>query len=128
MTIDEKLAAEGWIKHDGKEMPVDGDELVSVRLLGGAVSSLPKIARRYAWGEYAAAAITHYRIVPPNTDRSQVEALDKVADVPNTMTLLDQFAMAALTGLLAHGKHWENVEGKAYRIAKGMLTKRKEMK
>lgn len=81
-TEDEKLAGAGWIKHDGKGMPVDGETLVHVRFFDGSENYSPCPAIEWDWGEDGPKRITHYRIVSPNTDRAQVEALGKVADVP----------------------------------------------
>lgn len=86
-TEDEKLAAEGWIKHDGKGMPVDGGAVVLPRYRDRA-DVHPGFADDWVGWDWIEAdnpdeQITHYRIASPNTDRAQVEALGKVADVPD---------------------------------------------
>lgn len=133
VTEDEKLAAEGWIKHDGKGMPVDGSIWVEVRYADLVESE--GAAHMWAnWGwsnpRHHANLITHYRIVSPNTDRAQVEALGKT-DVPDAMTLRDQFAMGALPAVIAVFDKYspnvathENFATEAYRIADAMLAER----
>lgn len=63
-----RLAAEGWIKHDGKGMPVDGGTMVDVRIEDDT--------------------ITHYRVHAP----AQAEPTPVPAD---TLTIRDQIALDA---------------------------------
>lgn len=142
LTEDQELAAEGWIKHDGTEMPVPSDTVVNV-LLRGFANKESRKAGEWVWYDCGDSTITHYRIVSPNTDRAQVEALGKVADVPDAMTLRDQFAMATVpavyqqlrseqfarlsegasrSGIAAHD--CAEVSAIAYRIADAMLAER----
>lgn len=82
LTEDEKLAGAGWIKHDGKGMPVDGETRVQI-ICSDGFSGSDNAGEWNGWDWVGYPDITHYRIVSPNTDRAQVEALGKVADVPD---------------------------------------------
>lgn len=64
--------ADGWIEHDGKGCPVDGNELVALKtmnkLTGQGIDSLsPRPARNVTWEDEKRYShrITHYRLVNP---------------------------------------------------------------
>lgn len=135
LTEDEKMAGAGWIKHDGKGMPVDGKVVVTPFYRDG-LEGAPDPADTWPGWDWSKTAnqnmhMTHYRIVSPNTDRAQVEALGQVADAPDAMTLRDQFAMSALPAVVAVFDKYspdvathENFATEAYRIADAMLAER----
>lgn len=82
-----RLAAEGWIKHDGNGMPVEGATYVQVRYKeGGCRVGYASGLGGWDWRApgYGRHQTTHYRVVTP-------------APVPaDTLTIRDQFAMAAI--------------------------------
>lgn len=89
--------ADGWIEHEGKGMPVDGETVVEVRFRDGYwASSMPAMNR--FWGAAGLNTITHYRIVDEAKPAATATKFTEAAP-----SLRDQFAMAALTGLLANG-------------------------
>ena len=64
-----------------------------------------------------------------NAARDKFESIDENIIVgmvtDNNKTLRDEFAMAALTGILSHGRGpWDSRE--AYRVADSMMKARKE--
>lgn len=84
--------ADGWIKHNGNGMPVDGETEVLVRFRDGTESRIPYSASEWRWGEDNGGTITHYRIVYA---AKPAAVATKVTDA--TPTIRDQCAMAALT-------------------------------
>lgn len=89
--------ADGWIEHDGKGMPVDGETRVWVRFRSG-IEDGPSRSKAWCWNECGAGTVTHYRIVDEAKPAATATKFTEAAP-----SLRDQFAMAALTGLLANG-------------------------
>ena len=133
MTITEDtLAAAGWIKHDGKGMPVALDADVMVRYADMTEQSgATKWWRGWVWSAEPDTAnhITHY-LVPTLTPPA-------APTPPDTLTLRDQFAMAALPALVAanvanfdpstsrsEAEILADMGAGAYRIADAMLAER----
>lgn len=120
--------ADGWIEHDGKGMPVDGETVVDVRFRDGETGG-EACAGYLLWDECGPGTITRYRIV----DMSKPAATaTKITDT--APSLRDQFALAALTGILAGGfagtiPH-DDINGGgdaaffAYQYADAMMTER----
>lgn len=108
-----------WIEWSGGECPVGGDTIVEVELRAGMTCI--DSAKNLRWVHFDwPGDITRYRI-------SQFSS-----DAGATKTLRDEFAMAALTGLLAglyrHSgtPNLSEVPAEALRIADAMLAARKE--
>lgn len=108
-----------WIEWGGGECPVADRTVVEVELRGGMTDI--DFAKNLRWWHCDRLGdITRYRI-------SQFSS-----DTGATKTLRDEFAMAALTGLLAglyrhSGTHnLSDVPAEALRIADAMLAARKE--
>lgn len=130
---DARLAAEGWIQHDGTGMPVDMAKYVEVRH-GDAAETVGPAGDwlGWRWSDEAIPAnhITHYRVLTPvqaepatrrervttepergplQPSEAHLAALDLVRTLagqipaPDALTIRDQMAMAALTGILAGG-------------------------
>jgi len=101
-----------WIKWNGGECPVAPETMVEVVYRDGTQDR--DMANVYPWENHGKiAAIIKYRVVSP-------------ADAPeHHKTLRDEFAMAALTGLLAHGQGDAAVKY-SYWLADAMLEARKE--
>lgn len=53
--------ADGWVEHDGKGMPVDGETMVEVRCRNGHTHSIYP-AKEWDWGILGDATIAHYRV------------------------------------------------------------------
>ena len=107
-----------WIKHTGNEMPVSGDTLVLIKLRYGGTTSDFSEASDYVW-----------QVDDSGTDIMEY-ALDESQDQKDQepqKTLRDEFAMAALTGLLnayAHRYDHEDSVKEAYLIADMMMKAR----
>ena len=110
-----------WIEWSGGECPVKGHAGVYVTLRNGSEFLMNRPAT--CWWEHDGCEldILRYRVVDDEAEREP--------DTP-AKTLRDEFAMAALTGLLAHasGEDPRRCPAMAYVLADAMLTARKESK
>ena len=107
-----------WIKHTGNEMPVSGDTLVLIKLRYGGTTSDFSEASDYVW-----------QVDDSGTDIMEY-ALDESQDQKDQepqKTLRDEFAMAALTGLLfqysVRYPHEDAIK-ESYQIADEMMKAR----
>ena len=107
--------ADGWIEHDGKGMPVDGETVVDVQLrdIRGSMKEGPYSARTWgwAWKGRSLGTITHYRIV----DEAKPAAVDPVwaTSVGQTSAIreIDHFLSEQASGFVngiskTHLRHW----------------------
>lgn len=114
-----------WVEWSGGSCPVSSDEVVEIELRCGILSN--DKARCFMWDHHGGDGdIIRYRVVDDEADCEP--------DTP-AKTLRDEFAMAALGGLL--GRSWDhlNLDDKAlfsiwaegaYTLADAMLAARKE--
>ncbi len=113
---------DGWIEHTPGECPVAPDAAITAKMDNGDVSGTWP-AKNFFWGKTLGNPyITHYRVwepVKPADGRPKPE--------PEAPTLRDQFAMAALTGLLSTDRINSFIDSAryAYRSADAMLAARK---
>ena len=110
MTEDERLAAEGWIKHDGNGMPVPFGQTVDLIFRSGLIR-YNEVAEAWDWREDG---ITHFRIYSTGRDDA----------LPDTLTLRDDIAIAVLNGLLAREGWSDHMASMSYSIADVMLAER----
>ncbi|MFZ6727386.1 hypothetical protein ACO0K2_17985 [Undibacterium sp. MH2W] len=104
-----------WIKHVGNEMPVSGNTQVFIKTRSKNISHLSNEASFYDWNNDAHPGyILEY-------------ALAEEEQKPQEKTLRDEFAMAALTGMLADSEYAGNVDDYAhyaYKCADAMIKAR----
>ena len=123
-----------WIEWKGGAMPVPGDTLVDVKFRNGGIDQ-GGTAISWVWNNNQDAPfdIIAYRIVEPAEppDRraewvNQPAAPTDAQQVQVAVELRDQYAMAALTGLVVGRKEFVNqFTTDAYNIADAMLEARK---
>ena len=107
------IDADGWIPWAGGECPVDGGTVVEVRYRNEVIEVCP--ARIFGWEHPCSDRnydIIAYRLVTPAKDPAQRDTdqlarlgahVAKAEPVDPPKSLRDEFAMAALTGILAGG-------------------------
>lgn len=115
--------ADGWIEHDGKGMPVDGETRVWVRFRDGVEVCFTSLASEWGWGGEGTDTITHYRIV----DEAKPAAVDPVWSTSSGQTSaireIDHFLSEEASGFVngiskTHLRHWRAA------IASAMMTER----
>jgi len=92
----------GWIKHTPGKCPVPPGAMIDVRLRSGQEGkSLP--ASAVYWTDVGDRTIAEYRVVSPapSAEYRVVSPASSEAEAATALTRRDQFAMAALQGLLA---------------------------
>ena len=130
------MATRDWIPWHGGECPVLPDTLVVIKFREGRISDEIVNANRLDWRHTNSRFdIVAFRLctsaqTSTNTDRDQIAKLGahEPASVPDTLSVRDHFAMAALTGMLACWTiETEPNQGwaiDAYRIADAMMKER----
>lgn len=108
-----------WIEWGGGECPVADGTVVGIEFRNGVRSYADKASDYYWEDDGDGFSIIRYRVVGGEAEREP--------DTP-VKTLRDEFAMAALTGLLAHDGDGDPYgdAAKAYATADAMLAARKE--
>ena len=109
-----------WIEWNGGEMPVPGNTVVDIKCFNTAVFA-EQIAGCCMWNRIDGYRIVAYRITQP-------EQKTEPTDAPKT--LRDEFAMAALTGILANTDLSNSTAHEfaeiAYGQADAMMTERRK--
>lgn len=112
---------DGWIEHVPGDCPVAPDTMLELQFIDGP-TWVDRASNVY-WSATERDAITRYRVLIPATPVAPTAP--KAADA---LTARDQFAMAALTGVVSASKSFGDYAGiarDAYELADAMLKVRK---